>query len=272
MCVNAKKARNGPWPAISLNSNIRSSISFTLSSPNGANGLLSLTRRRLSIPAVSPHPKIEADEWEPPAPQRLRYLCHRLIVPTFTGSFTLFSIRQRGAGQGAKTDAHQFRIHVASQGSCTRGWVGGCRDPDTPRQFGYQRWFCHQACCVSSEPHSVETSRSFAGPGQRKSYDMSLWNQSCEGIPSKVMVSCDEVCEVSDDCEDVAKLLIALTLFWIPGGNFCFCLFLGVNIFFFLLFLFIATDLYCHCLLQYYSFIFCTVQFFAAVVSRLCDQ
>lgn len=47
---------------ISSNSNIRSSISFTLSSPNGANGLLSLTRRRLSIPAVSPYPKIEADK------------------------------------------------------------------------------------------------------------------------------------------------------------------------------------------------------------------
>lgn len=48
-----------------------------------------------------------------------------------------------------------------------RACVGGCRDLDNLLQPWYQRWFCHQVC-VSSEPHSVETSYSFTGPREEK--------------------------------------------------------------------------------------------------------
>lgn len=78
-----------------------------------ANGLFSLNWRRPTIPAVSPHPKIEAAEWESPAPRGLQYLYHRLIVLTLPEASLHSLSGSGGRGMGAKTDARQFRIHVA---------------------------------------------------------------------------------------------------------------------------------------------------------------
>lgn len=182
LCVWLWKHPQCSWACNQLNSNIRSSIRFSFHLQTGQwlaftdpatshhPGSISASKDRsrwvrVSCPSVPPVSASQADSLD------------------FTGSVTSFSIRQWGRGVGAKTDAHQFRIHVAQQGTCAHGWLSW---PGHSSAVWVSKVILSSGLHILCTTQSAETRYSSTGLGVSESHDMSHYAANCKSLEPNI--------------------------------------------------------------------------------------